>query len=242
MTTLSEEWAALRAMAEAPDLGSRDAELLEARLLALDSRLREATWEPYPWQVAPDAVPTLGTWLLLGGRGTGKTEGGAHYLNRHMLGPPCDPRIKGGHRAAIVAPTVGDGAESCITGPSGLQAVNPAVKMKGGVGGVKVLWPTGATASLFGAYTAEDQNRLRAGGNRCIVWMEEAAAMRYLDAAVEHTSLGLRIGRNPHYVTTTTPKPRAGIKALLADPHTIITRGRTADAHRLDPSVRQRYF
>src|SRR5215467_12425382 len=110
----------LRAMVDDRGLGKAEAEALEAMLLDLDARTREGTWEPYPWQEPPERVATLGTWLLLGGRGTGKTEGGAHYVNAHMLGKPCDPRIKGGHRAAIVGPTGGDAWEACITGPSGL--------------------------------------------------------------------------------------------------------------------------
>jgi phage terminase large subunit-like protein len=242
MTRVAEEFAAVRALLDDPNLGAREAELLETRLLSMHANIREALWEPYPWQVAPSQVETLGAWLMLGGRGTGKTEGGARYLNRHMMGPPCDPRVKGGHRASIIAPTVGDAYESCVTGPSGITTVNPDVVSRGGIGGQLVRWPNGSTARLFGAYTPQDVERLRAGGNRCIVWAEEVAAMRYLDQALEHTNLGLRIGPNPHYVMTTTPKPRAQIKALIADPHTIITHGRTSEAHKLDPSVRARYF
>ena len=180
--------------------------------------------------------------MMLGGRGTGKTEAGSRYLDAHMEGPPCDPRIKGGHRAAIVAPTIGDAMDACITGPSGLQTANPGISTKGGVGGMHAIWPNGGTARLFGSYTREDIERLRAGGNRCIVWLEEAAAMRFLPEVMEHTSLGLRVGHHPHYIASTTPKPRRDLKELVSQPSTIVTKGRTADATHLDPAVREVYF
>jgi phage terminase large subunit-like protein len=203
---------------------------------------KRGSWKPYPWQRPPSTPDTHGTWLLLGGRGTGKTEGGAHYLDEHMMGPPCDPRLKGGHRAQIIAPTLGDAAESCVDGVSGLRTLNPLVKMRTMLSGTKVIWPNGAEAKLFGAYTAEDVERLRAGGNRCVVWLEEAAAMRHLKAAMEHSDYGLRIGHRPHRIATTTPKPRAEIRELVANPRTIVTRGRTKDATHLDEKVRERLY
>jgi phage terminase large subunit-like protein len=199
-------------------------------------------WTPYPWQVPPAEIPTHGTWLMLGGRGTGKTDGCARYMAEHVAGPPCDPRVRGGHRMAIVAPTLGDAAESCVSGPSGLRAHDPTARLKGGTGGLHVAWPSGAEARLFGAYTPEDVERLRAGGNRCLVWLEEVAAMRHLGPALEHTALGLRVGPRPHYIGSTTPKPRKELRDLLADPTTITTRGKTSEATHLDPTVRDRLY
>lgn len=236
-----------------------------AALDALRDRVaakRRALWRPYPWQrphVHPDGwrdgpcdvdcltlpavtLPAHGTWLMLGGRGTGKTDAGAQHILDHVNGPPCDTRITGGHRIAIVAPTLGDAAESCVTGPSGLQAHDPRVRLRGGQGGAHVLFANGAQGKLFGAYTPEDVERLRAGGNRCAVWLEEAAAMRHLGPAIEHTRLGLRVGSRPHYVVTTTPKPRAELRALMRDPRTILTRGITARAWHLDPDVRESLY
>lgn len=204
-------------------------------------RRRRALWQPYPWQVPPGAPATQGAWLMLGGRGTGKTDGAARYVVDHVHGPPCDPRVKGGHRIAIVAPTLGDAVESCVTGPSGLQAHDPTVVLRGGTGGTYVRWPGGAEGKLFGAHTPEDVNRLRAGGNRCLVWMEEAAAMRYLADALTHSRLGLRVGGRPHYVMSTTPRPRPEVQALLRDPSVLVTRGRTRDAVHLDETVRAAY-
>lgn len=241
-TDLARLLASIREQVERGDIDSTQASAMMARLQGLRRAARAATWDPYPWQVPPGPVPTMGTWLMLGGRGTGKTDGGSHYVDKHAMGPPCDPRLPGGHRMAIIAPTLGDASESCVTGPSGLQTVNPGIKRTGGIGGSHLTWPNGATARLFGAYTPEDVERLRAGGNRCLVWMEESAAMRHLDPALEHTSLGLRLGKNPHYVMSTTPKPRKELKRLMADPLTLVTRGSTRDAIHLDQRVRDVLF
>ncbi len=74
------------------------------------------------------------------------------------------------------------------------------------------------------------------------MWLEELAAQRQLGPALEHSAFGLRIGSNPHYVGSTTPKPRKEIRGILADPLTLTTRGRTAEAHHLDPEVRAAYM
>lgn len=81
-------------------------------------------------------------------------------------------------------------------------------------GGTVVRWPNGSEAKLFGANTEADTERLRSGGNRCISWLEEMAAWRYLDAAWAQMRFGLRTGPRPHWIASTTPKPRPLIKKL----------------------------
>jgi phage terminase large subunit-like protein len=100
---------------------------------------------------------------------SGKTEAASDWMDKHMLGPPCDPRLPGGHRAAIVAPTLGDAWEACVVGPSGLQMLNPEVQAITARGGTIVRWPNGAEAKLFGTQTVKDVDRLRAGGNRSLL-------------------------------------------------------------------------
>ncbi|MGA5506838.1 terminase large subunit domain-containing protein [Streptomyces umbrinus] len=221
-------------------LSPAELELLEQELAAKLWAKRWGKWKPYPWQVAPDAIETLGWWLQLGGRGTGKTDGCARYMVAHVNGPPCDPRLRGGHRMAIIAPTQGDAVEACVNGPSGLKAHDPRVVLRTTVGGTFVKWPSGAEAKLFGAHTPDDVERLRAGGNRCLVWMEEVAAQRRLKEAIVHSEMGLRIGPNPHYIGSTTPKPRTEIIELDARPDVIVTRGRTRDAVHLPQEQRDK--
>lgn len=215
-----------------------EAALLEEKLRAKLWRRRWNKWTPYPWQVPPDEVETHGMWLQLGGRGTGKTDGCARYMVDHVNGPPCDPRIRGGHRMAIIAPTQGDAVESAVNGPSGLKAHDPRVVLRTTVGGTYARWPSGAEAKVFGAHSPDDVERLRSGGNRCLVWLEEAAAMRRLSEALTHSAMGLRIGANPHYIASTTPKPRKEIRDLMARADVITTKGRTRDAIHLPELMR----
>jgi phage terminase large subunit-like protein len=204
--------------------------------------LDEPPWEPYPWQVCPSPVAVQGVFLIEGGRGIGKTDGCAHYMLDHVAGAPCDPRVPGGHRMAIVAPTLDDAAESCVNGPSGLRSYNPAVVLRTALGGSKAVWPNGAEAKLFSGASEKDADRLRAGGNRCLVWIEEAAAIPWLDVAVKQARYGLRVGRNAHMVASSTPRPTPAYKKLRDDPTTVRTHGTTDLAHHLDPAVRQRLY
>ena len=235
--------------------------LIERLMGELARRKRDA-WTPYPWQrphthpagrklgpcdeacldLPPVTPAALGVWLLMGGRGTGKTDGSAQYVLDHVEGPPCNPKLPGGHRIAIVAPTLGDAVESCVTGVSGLQAYDPRVRHYTSTGGTYVAFPGGARGKLFGAHTPNDVERLRAGGNRCLVWVEEAAAMRQLGGVMEQSRLGLREGHAAHYVMSTTPKARPDLRAILDQPTTILTRGTTAQAHHLPEEFRDALY
>lgn len=222
-----------------PDVASLSLQLLADRLDALAAR---PPWQPYPWQTPPGVIATHGLWLIEGGRGIGKTDGCARYVDDHVNGPPCDPRIPGGHRVAIVAPTLDDAAESCVTGPSGLQAHNQAIRLRTMLGGSKAIWPSGAEAKLFSGNDKESVERLRAGGNRCLVWVEEAAAMRYLGDVLKQSRYGLRLGDRAHMVGSSTPKTTVDYKALRADPRTARTHGTTEQAVHLDPAVRDSLY
>jgi phage terminase large subunit-like protein len=225
-----------------PTLDEPSAQLLLRQLQEARSTVRAAAWSPYPWQKPPRALGTHDFWLMLGGRGIGKTEGCARYFNDHMRGPACDPRARGGHRSIIIGPTIGDVIESAYSGPSGLSSIDPSLKLSTSGGGTHVKWPNGSTARVLGAYTREDQERLRSAGNTCLVWMEELAAMRHLGPAIDHLTFGLRIGPHPHWIGSTTPKPRAELRELIKGAQTLVTHGRTADAHGLNEEVRKLYF
>jgi phage terminase large subunit-like protein len=191
--------------------------------------------ERYSWQVPPDPIPTQGMWLLEGGRGIGKTQAIAAYADQHVHGPPCDPFARGGHRLAIVAPTLGDAAESVCAGPSGIMRYSPTARLVTELGGAKLVWPNGAEAKLFSGRTKLEVDRLRAGGNRCLVLIEEAAAIPHLSTALAHAKFGLRTGPRPHLVAASTPRPRPDYIEMRN--RAIITHGRTQDAHRLGKDV-----
>lgn len=184
-------------------------------------------WSPMPHQVPPDGDWSL--WLLLAGRGAGKTDAAAAATDAHATGPACLPGVPGGHRLAIVAPTLGDATEACVNGPSGLRKHNPGVRLVSRLGGTFVVWPNGAEAKVFGAYGPEDVERLRAGGNRCWAWAEELAAWPKLDECWDHLQFGLRLGTRPRTVASTTPKPRKLIRQLVEARTTAVTRATTDD-------------
>ena len=209
-----------------------------AEVAALAGLDRYEPFVPYPHQVAPDGDWDL--WLLLAGRGAGKTDAAAHYTDGHMTGPPCLPGIPGGHRAAIIAPTLGDATEACVNGPSGLRRHNPSVRLVNRLGGTFVVWPSGAEAKLFGAHGPDDVERLRAGGNRCFSWAEELMAWPKLEQCWDHMQFGLRIGRHPRAVASTTPKPRKLLRELIEAPTTAVTRATTDDNPHLPEPYRRR--
>lgn len=214
---------------EALQLAAREAD---------DDGRNASTWEPLAHQIPPDGA--WDTWLLLGGRGSGKTAAAARYCHEHVTGPACLPGLPGGHRVAIIAPTFGDALEACVNGPSGLRSHDARIRAVQTAGGTFVRWPSGAEAKLFGAYTPEDVERLRAGGNRCFAYAEELAAWRFLDPCFDHLQFGLRLGDHPRLVAATTPKPRPLLKRLIAHPTTTVTHATTHDNPHLSSSVRGR--
>lgn len=175
---------------------------------------------------------------------TGKTEGAAYYINQHAESPPCDPRVAGGHRFTIVAPTQADAVSACVEGVSGLKAINPGITVSTNREGTTARWPNGSVAKLVGGHTNQDVQRLRAWSNICACWVEEAAAIPRLGEVLGQLPYTLRLGPNAHGVITTTPLNRPEIVALIDGGHPTIpkaaveTWGRTQDAHRLPASVR----
>lgn len=205
-------------------------------------RMLSPRWKPLPHQVPPIDDSWQG-WLLMAGRGAGKTDACANYMNEHAMGPPCLPGDIP-HWMSIIAPTLGDAATSGFYGPSGLRAHNPDTKLATTAGGMVVRWPNGAEAKLFGASDPQDVERLRSGGNRCLAWLEELAAWRYLDDCFDHMTFGLRIGKNPRWIGSTTPKPRKLIKDIVTGKmkHVSISLGSTNDNPHLPEHIREKLF
>jgi phage terminase large subunit-like protein len=183
-------------------------------------------FDPPPWEpqdrprLEPHQVPPGGrwsTWILEGGRGCGKTEACARYFAQYMRANP-------GHRGRIIAPTFGDAVEACVTGPSGLKAIDPEIRwLASAPGGAKVAWPNGSEALVLGTPFPKDVDRLRAGGNRHIDWWEEMAANpqliseNYSQSAWDQAQLGLRLGSHPHSIASTTPRTTLAYKKVRAE-------------------------
>lgn len=208
--------------------------------------LGERALRPPPWKPEPHQVPPPGDWygwLLLAGRGAGKTDACAHYVAEHVKGPPC---LSGPapHWIGIIAPTLGDAVTACYAGPSGIRAHSPDARLRQSAGGTVIQWENGSEAKLFGASNPEDVERLRAGGNRCLAWLEELAAWRYLQACWEQMRFGLRSGVRPHWIASSTPKPRPLIKKLAKEtPHdVVVTKASTDHNPHLEASIRSALY
>lgn len=172
-------------------------------------------WEPLPHQIPPKG--NWFYWMLMGGRGAGKTAAAARFAYEHAFGPPCLSEVPGGHWMALVGPTMGDAITSAVEGPSGLRKWDRGLKVQQKAGGTTVTFSNGAQMKVFGAYQQEDVERFRSGGNRCMCWLEEMAAWRYLEETWEQIRYGLRVGPRPHCIISTTPKARKLIKKLVKD-------------------------
>lgn len=211
---------------------------LDPAIEAFLNHIDPPTWQPEgrpalePHQQPPPGDWTL--WVLAGGRGSGKTEGASRYFAQYMRQHP-------GHRGRIIGPTLGDVVESCVVGPSGLQAMDPDIRfLASAPGGAKVVWPNGSEALLIGTPTPRDVDRLRAAGNRHIDWWEESAANPQLQAAWEQAEFGLRLGDHPHSISSTTPRNTAAYRALLAQDGVAITRGTIRDNPHLPAALKAR--
>lgn len=203
---------------------SERAAIGRAAATALAARFASPKWTPLPHQVPPGG--DWYGWLLLAGRGAGKTDACANYVTEHVNGPPCLPGPVP-HWMGIIGPTQGDAVTSCVNGPSGLKAHHPGAKLVTTAGGTVVRWPNGSEAKIFGAHTPEEAERLRSGGNRCLIWAEEIAAWRHLEDCWDHMRFGLRAGPRPHWIGSTTPKPKPLIKKLVEGrvANTVLTTG-----------------
>lgn len=180
-------------------------------------------------------------WLLLGGRGSGKTEAGARFVNEHAMGEPC---LSGPvpHRMAIVAPAHDDAVDTCVRGESGLLQMNPTIRFRPGSAlSADLTWPNGAEAELFGTFAPEDVERFR-GPQHCLIWGDEFAIWRKLDEVWPMLQFGLRLGEHPRVVLTTTPKRRQLLRDLLDSPTTAVVRAKTSDNPALPPSRRDALY
>lgn len=153
-------------------------------------------------------------WLILAGRGFGKTRTGAEWVRREVKDYPY---------VNLIGATVDDARDIMIEGESGILAICPPDERPKYLSQKRqLLWPNGAKSLIF---TADEPERLR-GKQHMKVWADEVAAWRY-EEAWDQLILGLRLGDNPQVCVTTTPKPRPLIRKLAKDPKVAVTRGST---------------
>ena len=214
---------------------------LMASLKPSEIELLDTLWELHahrhqlPPAAARNGAPWL-TWLMIGGRGAGKTRAGAEWVRAQAMG-----RGPGGlerqMRIALVGETEHDVREVMIEGVSGLLAVHPRDERPVWLSSRRRLqWSTGAVAQAF---SAEDPESLRGPQFSC-AWSDEMAKWRHAEAAFDMLQFGLRLGSQPRQLITTTPRPTALLKRLMADPLSVTTRAGTAvNAFNLAPTFLQ---
>lgn len=188
--------------------------------LSLEAREELKYWWEFwarPEQRPPDGPWFI--WLVLAGRGFGKTRTGAEEVRRRVG--------LGYRRIALVAATADDARDVMIEGESGLLNVCPPWdEPKYEPSKRRLTWPNGAIAT---AYSAIEREQLR-GKQHDFAWLDELCAWMYLDA-YHHAKFSLRLGVTtglpPQMMITTTPKPIPVLKKLLTRDDVKFTRGST---------------
>ncbi len=167
-----------------------------------------------PKQIAPPGDWRI--WLILAGRGFGKTLAINQWALAQARGMPKS-------RGALVAATEADARDVLVEGESGiLNVAPPEFAPKFEPSKRRLTFPNGSTAALF---SADEPNRLRGPQHHWAIG-DELAAWSYPEA-LDMLLLGLRLGQNPRVAIATTPRPISLIKRLLSDPTVAVVRGST---------------
>ncbi|MCI4589863.1 terminase family protein [Sphingobium sp. BYY-5] len=197
-------------------------------LARIRKRLTPVAAERLEWEwdflARPEQLPPPGDWriwLMMAGRGFGKTRAGAEWVRGIAEADPAA-------RIALVGATLGEARSVMVEGASGLLSVAPwwarpvyAPALR------KLTWPNGAVATLFGAAEPE---ALR-GPQFSHGWADEIAKWAGGEAVWHNLMMGMRLGECPRVLATTTPRPVPLVRALVGreDGDVAVTRGRTAD-------------
>ena len=165
------------------------------------------------------------TWLILGGRGSGKTRAGAEWVRAEVAALARNGGTGSG-RIALVGETLDQVRSVMVEGVSGLLSVHPHEdRPRFELSKRQITWPNGAVAQLF---SAEDPESLR-GPQFAAAWLDEIAKWRYAEQTWDMLQFGLRLGAMPRQVVTTTPRPVPLLKRIMGEDSTVITRVRTTD-------------
>lgn len=188
----------------------------EALASLTEDQANEVNWDWRGFWARKNQIRPPGKWLywmLLAGRGFGKTRTGAETVREWVS--------EGARRIHIVGATASDVRNVMVQGESGLLSVFPPHQRPVYEPSKHLItFHTGAIAETF---TADEPERLR--GPQCDhFWADELAAWRFLQEAWENLTLGFRIGDQLQGVISTTPKPLPLIKEIVKDPQTVVTR------------------
>ena len=173
----------------------------------------------------PPQQPGWRTWLMLAGRGFGKTRAGAEWIEALARSRP-------GVRIALVGATIDEARRVMVEGVSGILSVatrrRHKVKWEPSLG--RLGWPNGSQAQLF---SGDNPDGLR-GPEHDFAWCDELAKWGAGEAAWTNLQFGLRRGRRPRALVTTTPRPIDLLKRIRDGEWTVTTTGRTDENVNLD--------
>lgn len=165
------------------------------------------------------------TWLMLGGRGAGKTRTGAEWLKGVALADPHYPGSSGG-RVALVGTSYDDMRDVMVEGESGLLAIHSKSERPQWISSRKeLIWPNGTVGKLFASSNFEGLRGNQFGA----AWCDEICKWTDIEQTWDMLQFCLRLGSYPRQVVTTTPKPLKLLKKLLKDPTTVTVRSTTSE-------------
>jgi phage terminase large subunit-like protein len=195
------------------------------RLTMPQRRTLKELWPAWAHEGQEPPAGDRPTWLMVTGRGFGKTRAGAEWVSG-LARADSDLRI------ALVGATIDDALKVMVTGRSGLLAVARTgeilrLNKREGI----VTFPSGAQAFLYSGACPE---KLR-GPEHHFAWCDEIAKWRYPEETWDNLQLGLRLGTAPKALVTTTPRSMPLLRKLVAT--SALTRGRTADNLNLPEAV-----
>ncbi|MCF8009637.1 MAG: terminase family protein [Halanaerobiales bacterium] len=187
------------------------------KLTEEEARALEYDWE-FWWSRPKQRIPEgdWSNWLILAGRGWGKTRTGAETVRKWIK--------DGVRRIALVAETPADARDIMIEGESGLLNIFPPEKQPKYIASKrKIIFHNGAEAHI---YSGANPDQLR-GPQHEKAWADELASWDYAQETWDNLMFGLRLGENPQTIVTTTPRPIPVIRELAKDENTHVTKGST---------------
>lgn len=219
-----------RAMRSIVDvLRSANAEEIETLLSGLSPNALAAM--PYLfdiWALPRHQIAPAGdwkTWVILGGRGSGKTRAGAEWVRSQVEGATPDAPGRAKH-VALIGETLDQAREVMVFGESGLLRCSPPDRMpQWQATRRRLVWPNGAVAQLFSAH---DPESLRGPQFDC-AWLDEFAKWKKAQETFDMLQFALRLGEDPRQVVTTTPRAIKALSDLLKDKRTVQTSAPTRE-------------
>ena len=207
-------------------LASATPEMVDEFLKGLgDEALMALPWLFEFWAL-PHQLPPEGawkSWVIMGGRGAGKTRAGAEWVRAQVEGArPLDPGRA--RRVALLGETVDQVREVMVFGESGIVACSPPDRRPVWEATRKrLVWPNGAVAEVYSAFSPDS---LR-GPQFDAAWADELAKWPKAEEAWDMLQFALRLGEHPQQVVTTTPQNIPVLKAILKNPSTVLTQAPT---------------